>query len=203
MTPLDSPHDASPSSDFTQASPEPQQSSRLPVPAKPATAADLEHSPQADTGQPRWLTTAEQRTWRSFLFGSRAMLSAIDKQLTRDSDLSGAEYDVLVPLSESPHGIMRSKALLEFLGWERSRLSHLLIRMDRRGLISRKPCDDDARGLDVCLTDKGRRSIEAAAPAHLKMVRSVLMDHLTQEEATAINSVYDKLTAHLRDHDLF
>ncbi|MDO5618643.1 MarR family winged helix-turn-helix transcriptional regulator [Kocuria sp.] len=152
--------------------------------------------------EPHWLTAAEQRTWRSFLFGSRAMLRAIDKQLTRDSNLSGAEYDVLVPLSESPSGVLRSRDLLEFLGWERSRLSHLLVRMDRRSLIQRKPCDDDARGLDVSITPQGRRAIEAAAPAHLAMVRAVLMDELTEDETRAINSIYDKLTANLRAHDL-
>lgn len=130
------------------------------------------------------------------------MLRAIDKQLTRDSNLSGAEYDVLVPLSEAPGGVLRSRALLEFLGWERSRLSHLLVRMDRRGLIERHPCDDDARGLDVAITPNGRKAIESAAPAHLELVRAALMDDLTEDEARAINSIHAKLSARLRELDL-
>lgn len=130
------------------------------------------------------------------------MLRAMDKQLVRDSNLSCAEYDVLVPLSESDQGILRSRTLLEHLGWERSRLSHLLARMEKRGLISRQACDDDARGLDVQLTDAGRDAIESAAPAHLAMVRSVLMDHLTDQESAAINSIFVKLTTRLNEEGL-
>lgn len=167
------------------------------MPTSDSTPAEM-----SSANTPRWLSNEEQQTWRSFLFGARAMLRAIDKQLTRDSNLSGAEYDVLVPLSEAPDGVLRSRALLEFLGWERSRLSHLLVRMDRRGLIERNPCDDDARGLDVAITPNGRKAIEAAAPAHLELVRAALMDDLTAEEARAINSIQTKLSARLRELDL-
>lgn len=165
-------------------------------------ASESTPTPPSAANPPRWLSTEEQQTWRSFLFGARAMLRAIDKQLTRDSSLSGAEYDVLVPLSEAPGGVLRSRTLLEFLGWERSRLSHLLVRMDRRGLIERKPCPDDARGLDVTITTSGRNAIEAAAPAHLELVRAALMDDLTEDEAQAINSIHTKMTARLRELDL-
>ncbi|KAA9395383.1 MarR family transcriptional regulator [Kocuria coralli] len=150
-------------------------------------------------GEPRWLSDAEQQTWRHFLFGSRALIRGIDRQLTRDSNLSAAEYEVLVPLSESEAGMMRSRDLLNFLGWERSRLSHLLTRMDRRGLISRHPCPGDARGLDVRVTEEGRQAIEAAAPAHLAMVRAVLMDELTDQEAAAIDRIHEKMTKRLRE----
>ncbi|NHU85069.1 MarR family transcriptional regulator [Kocuria sp. JC486] len=164
------------------------------------TDPERDQTPPSDV--PRWLTEQEQRTWRNFLFGARSLLRGIDRQLLRDSDLSGAEYDVLVPLSESPSGRMRSRDLLEFLGWERSRLSHLLTRMSRRGLVARLPCPDDARGLDVLITPKGTQAIESAAPAHLAMVRAVLMDELTDEEAAAINSINAKMTARLKELDL-
>ncbi|WP_255396369.1 MarR family winged helix-turn-helix transcriptional regulator [Kocuria sp. CNJ-770] len=92
-----------------------------------------------------WLTAEEQCAWRSFLALSRGMQTAIDRQLSRDSALSGSEYEVLVPLSESGTGVIRSRDLMHALGWERSRLSHLLSRMARRGLLERLPCDSDAR----------------------------------------------------------
>lgn len=155
-----------------------------------------------DTDSPRWLSDTEQQTWRNFLFTSRAMLRAIDKQLTRDSNLSGAEYEVLVPLSEATDGTIRSRDLLKYLGWERSRLSHLLLRMSKRNLVERMTCADDARGLLVSITPQGRRAIEAAAPAHLAMVRATLMDELTNEEAQAINSIHIKLMARIRELEL-
>lgn len=153
---------------------------------------------QPHSAEVNWLTDQEQRVWRSFLASSRAMQTAIDRQLARESSLSGSEYEVLVPLSESDTGVARSRDLLNELGWERSRLSHLLSRMERRGLLERLPCDSDARGLDVRITAQGRRAIEAAAPGHLQMVRAALIDHLTQEEMDALLSVSAKVLPRLR-----
>jgi DNA-binding MarR family transcriptional regulator len=152
-----------------------------------------------ESGDVHWLSAEEQRVWRGFLTLSRSMQAAIDRQLARDSALSGSEYDVLVLLSESSTGVARSRDLLNELGWERSRLSHLLTRMARRGLLERLPCDSDARGLDVRITPEGRRTIEAAAPGHLEMVRAALIDQLTQEEMDALLSVSDKVVPRLRD----
>ncbi|MFI7582717.1 MarR family winged helix-turn-helix transcriptional regulator [Kocuria sp. M1N1S27] len=144
-----------------------------------------------------WLSDEEQRVWRSFLALSRGMQTAMDRQLSRDSALSGSEYEVLVQLSESSTGVVRSRDLLHELGWERSRLSHLLSRMARRGLLERLPCDSDARGLDVRITPEGRRAIEAAAPGHLQVVRAALIDHLTREEMDAMLSVSGKVVPRL------
>ncbi|MEF3119654.1 MarR family winged helix-turn-helix transcriptional regulator [Kocuria flava] len=146
-----------------------------------------------------WLSDEEQRAWRAFLALSRGMATAIDRQLTRDSSLSSSEYEVLVLLSESPTGVVRSRDLLHGLGWERSRLSHLLSRMARRGLLERLTCDTDARGLDVRLTAEGRRAIEAAAPGHLETVRAALIDQLTPEEMDALLSVAHKVLPRLRE----
>ena len=150
-----------------------------------------------ETAEVNWLTDEEQRVWRGFLALSRSMATAIDRQLARDSALSGSEYEVLVPLSESSTGVVRSRDLLRDLGWERSRLSHLLSRMAKRGLLERLPCDSDARGLDVRITPEGRRAIEAAAPAHLEMVRAALIDQLTPGEMDALRSVSGKVVPRL------
>lgn len=146
-----------------------------------------------ETAEVNWLTDEEQRVWRSFLALSRSMATAIDRQLARDSALSGSEYEVLVLLSESTTGVVRSRDLLNELSWERSRLSHLLSRMAKRGLLERLPCSSDARGLDVRITPEGRRAIAAAAPGHLEMVRAALIDQLTQEEMEAVRSIAGKV----------
>lgn len=146
-----------------------------------------------------WLSDEEQCAWRSFLALSRSMQTAVDRQLSRDSSLSGSEYEVLVQLSESATGVVRSRDLLNELGWERSRLSHLLSRMARRGLLERLPCDSDARGLDVRITPEGRRAIETAAPSHLEMVRAAFIDHLTQEEMDTLRRLSGKVVPRLEE----
>lgn len=133
-----------------------------------------------------WLSDAEQEVWRSFLRLSRGMERAVDRQLQRDSELSGSEYEILVPLSESETGELASRELLRALGWERSRLSHMLSRMERREMIRRSPHPTDARGLMVGITEHGRRTIARAAPAHLLMVREAFVDRLDEQDRAAL-----------------
>lgn len=146
----------------------------------------------------RWLDERETVVWRGFLEASQLLVSSMDRQLVQDSQLSGAEYAVLVPLSENAQGLVRARDLGQTLGWDRSRLSHLLKRMEARGLLERKNCATDARGLDVEITPAGRKAIEQAAPGHLEFVRTHFFDGLTREEQDAMASACRKITATLQ-----
>lgn len=67
---------------------------------------------------------------------------------------------MLVRLSETDGGDMRVVALAEHMGWERSRLSHHLTRMEKRGLIERRVCCSDGRGAIIHLTDQGTAALQ-------------------------------------------
>jgi DNA-binding MarR family transcriptional regulator len=84
-----------------------------------------------------WLDAREQRAWRAFLDVCRELLAELNRQLTRDAGLSGADYELLVPLSETPEGRMRPRDLGRQVDWDRSRLSHQIRRMQERGLVVR------------------------------------------------------------------
>lgn len=90
--------------------------------------------------------------------------------------LSGAEYAVLVPLSEAAEGVLRARDLGRMIDWDRTRLSHQVTRMEKRGLVAREDCVDDARGSMVRLTAAGRAAIDAAAPDHVETVRRYFFD---------------------------
>jgi DNA-binding MarR family transcriptional regulator len=147
----------------------------------------------------RWLTDAEQRAWR----GYRRMHTLLDLQITRDlardSGLSGPDYDVLSTLTEGPEPSWRASALADRLLWSTSRLAHHIGRMERRGLVVRSDCDDDARGATVSLSPAGRKALEGAAPAHLESVRRNLIDLLTPAEVDALASIAGKVTEHLAE----
>ncbi|HEV8297656.1 MAG TPA: MarR family transcriptional regulator, partial [Acidimicrobiales bacterium] len=101
---------------------------------------------------PRWLDERENRAWRG-LQQVRAQLGGrLGRQLQRDTGLSAADYEVLVNLSEAPKGRLRSYELSNALQWEKSRLSHHLTRMQRRGLVDREGCATDARGAFILIT---------------------------------------------------
>ncbi|WP_406166000.1 MarR family winged helix-turn-helix transcriptional regulator [Streptomyces canus] len=148
-------------------------------------------------GKPRWLNEREARVWQQYRDLKRDLQSAQDNQLLRDSGLSGAEYALLAPISETPDGVMRSRELGQAAGWERSRLSHQISRMEKRGLVVREECYEDARGAMVRLTPAGRAAIEAAAPQHVETVRRYFFDPLSSEEVELLGTLFGRMLAAL------
>lgn len=115
--------------------------------------------------------------------------AVLDKQLASDSALSSSDYQVLVALSEAHEDRLRIGELAAAVRWEKSRLSHHLTRMARRGLLVREDCPDDARGSYVRLTTEGRRTIERAAPAHVEAVRRYFIDALSVQQLEALAEI--------------
>ena len=147
--------------------------------------------------EPRWLDEREERAWRGFQRMRTSLTAHLARELARATGLTEADYAVLVTVSEAPGHRIRSRDLGQALGWDRSRLSHQITRMQARGTIKREPCPGDARGFDVILTPGGLASIEAAAPMHLATVRHCFADLLTPQQLDALADIADAVTAHL------
>jgi DNA-binding MarR family transcriptional regulator len=145
----------------------------------------------------RWLSEPEQRAWRGLLQMTTRLEAELNRELQAASGLSLADYDVLVALSEAPQGRLRISQLASDLGWERSRLSHHLARMQRRGLITREDCDADRRGAFVVLTDQGRTAIEQAAPAHVDAVRRLIFNDLSGEQVGSLQAFTESVLGRL------
>lgn len=125
-----------------------------------------------------WLTPKQQRAWIAYMRVQLRMNYEMNRQLQADSNLSLSDYDVLVALSGNRDQAMRVSDLAAQIGWERSRLSHQLRRMEERGLTERRPGAEDGRTSKVELTERGRAAIVEAAPAHVDLVRSLFFDPL-------------------------
>lgn len=144
-----------------------------------------------------WLSEREERAWRGLQLMQMRLERELARQLAADSGLSYPDYLVLVALTDRPDGRMRLFELGSFLGWEKSRLSHHVSRMEKRGLVEKEPCDDDRRGAFVVLTEKGRAEIEAAAPGHLATVRRLFIDHLDPSQLDHIADIAETVLASL------
>lgn len=131
-----------------------------------------------------WLSDDEQRVWRAYLAMTAGLQAEMSRQLSRDCGLSLSDYDVLVALDERHE--CRISELGDRLGWEQSRLSHQLSRMRTRGLIARHGASDDRRAATVDLTDDGHSALRAAAPGHAELVRSVVFEGMSTEQARAL-----------------
>jgi DNA-binding MarR family transcriptional regulator len=150
----------------------------------------------------RGLDAREAHLWQSYRDTYRELTSALEARLAANSGLSGADYALLHPLSTSETGVLRTRDLGRSIGWERSRLSHQVSRMEKRGLVVREECEADARGSMVRISEAGRRAIEAAAPDHVEAVRTYLLDKLTREEQDQLAALLDRILAGLPRRDL-
>ncbi len=144
-----------------------------------------------------WLTPDESRAWRALQRLHTPLAAALNRQLLRDSALSSADYEVLVVLSETPEGVLRAGELGRATGWEKSRLSHHLKRMEARGLVERRDCVTDGRGLMVAVTEVGRTAIAEAAPGHVAAVREYVIDVLTREQLRVLAEIGEAVGARL------
>ncbi|MEJ2889644.1 MarR family winged helix-turn-helix transcriptional regulator [Actinomycetospora aeridis] len=144
---------------------------------------------------PRWLDDRQQRAWRGHLAMQARLHAQLNRRLQADSGLSLSDFDVLVALSEAHDGPMRVQELADHVQWEKSRLSHQLSRMERRGLLERQDCPDDARGAFVVLSTAGRSAIERAAPAHVEAVQSLVFDGLDDAQVRTWADITDAVLA--------
>jgi DNA-binding MarR family transcriptional regulator len=149
----------------------------------------------------RWLDNRQQHLWRSYIGMNRELYARLEALLASEGGISAADFAVLVPLSEDPTGVIRARALGADIGWDRSRLSHHLARMEQRGMVVREECQEDARGMMVRITPAGRRAIEAAAPAHAEAVQRYFFDLLSRKEVETLTAVFDRVLAQLAVDD--
>jgi DNA-binding MarR family transcriptional regulator len=145
----------------------------------------------------RWLNEAEQQSWRAWLAASLLLNDRLNRDMQAQHDMTMADYEILVRLSEVPERRMRMSDLAQVTLSSRSRLSHQIDRMVKAGLVDRQQCADDRRGAFAILTDHGWSTLVAAAPDHVGSVRAHLVDQLTAKEFAALGSACDKVAQHL------
>src|ERR671929_424661 len=148
-------------------------------------------------GQTRWLDADEQKAWRAWLYSTLLLQDQLDRELTRETGISHAYYEILVQLSEAPGRMLRMSSLADRSLSSRSRLSHAVSRLEERGWVRRQLCEGDGRGQLAVLTDEGFAALEAAAPIHVEGVRQHLFDQLTPEQVAHMRDLGETLLRHL------
>ena len=144
-----------------------------------------------------WLDLDEQKAWRTYLFTTTRLKDRLSQALEQNPsiDLSLAEYEILVRISESENESVRMSELAQQVVHSRSRLTHTVARMEKRGLVARERSVADGRGRVAVLTTAGRELLEKAAPIHVASVRELLLDRLGREDFLALARILDKLVS--------
>ncbi len=141
----------------------------------------------------RWLSHDEQVLWRAWLTAITLVPERLSRELQDEFGINMSDYDILVRLSESDEHALRMSELANKTLVSRSRLTHQVDRLERAGLVTRRVCEQDARGLIAQMTDKGWELLQRAAHSHVNSVREHLVDVLTPAEFEALGKASEKL----------
>ncbi|WP_098025817.1 MarR family winged helix-turn-helix transcriptional regulator [Streptomyces sp. st115] len=145
---------------------------------------------------PRWLTPEQQAAWDGFIRMQEKLIGRLSRHVQADSSMSAADFIVLAKLTEAG-GRMRFMDLTKLVEWEKSRMSHQVGRMAKRGLVAKEECPDDGRGSFIVATPAGYQAIEGAAPIHVEHVRRLFIDALTEDELDTLTKISRRVVAHL------
>lgn len=142
----------------------------------------------------------DSKAWRAFHKIGTSLLPHLGRQITNHSGITGAEYVVLVALSEITTPSVNLNRLASSLGWEISRMSHQITRMDEQGLVKKSKNIEDSRCFDVSITTKGRKIAESAIPLQSKEINHCFSEILSKQQKEALIEISDAIAAHMREN---
>jgi len=145
------------------------------------------------------LEPAEWELWHTWMHAQRLLARELERGLQRDCGISKAEFSVLVTLAKASGRELRVGELVESLGWEKSRVSHQLTRMENRGLVEPVQGGAGSRRTGVRLTTKGRQAAEGAVLGHAGNIRRLFLDRLTPEQAAVIRAWSEETVARIEN----
>ena len=142
----------------------------------------------------------DSKAWRAFHKIGTSLLPHLGRQITSHSGISGTEYVVLVALSELTVPSVNLNRLAQGLGWEISRMSHQISRMEETGFVKKSRNTDDSRCFDVSITAKGRKMAEAAIPLQSKEINHCFSEVLTQAQMKSLIEISEAISNHMKEH---
>ncbi|MGW4029323.1 MarR family winged helix-turn-helix transcriptional regulator [Streptomyces sp. NPDC004838] len=160
------------------------------------TDGTAESRPPADrrAGSPsRALSHTERAVWLGFLSTHLKLLRNLDGELVAEAGLSMSSFEVLLTLAESPGGRVRMKDIAASLLISRSGLTRIVDDLERKGLVTRERCPDDARGFDAVLTEAGRKTYRRARKVHQTNLRGEFLDKLSDEQLDSLADIWRTL----------
>jgi len=139
------------------------------------------------------ISDAEWDVWRSFTTMRRQLDLALEQQLQRDAGISRADFEILLAIFEAPEKQLRARELVDRLGWEKSRVSHQVTRMEQRDLVTRRECDSDLRSSWILLTPAGKRAVLGSMRDHAMTIRKYFFDALTPTELEVMSAASQRV----------
>ena len=139
------------------------------------------------------LTPEEESVMRALGRLLLVMPRALNADLEREQRMSASEYSVLRNLSESDERRMRMSELAQACDMSLSGMTRLAAKLESLGYVKRIRCENDARGSNAVLTEKGLARLREAWPTHLASVRRHIFDHLGELDLTKLAAAFNAI----------
>jgi DNA-binding MarR family transcriptional regulator len=146
-------------------------------------------------------TSLESRleSWVSFLRTHAAITRQLNADLLAQHGLTLNDYEVLLHLSHSEHGMMRRVDLAESVLLTASGITRLLDGLERAGFVEKKACAKDARVSYAKLTDVGRDKLRAASTTHRTGIDDLFIGRFSADERETLAELLGRLPMTGRD----
>jgi DNA-binding MarR family transcriptional regulator len=141
-------------------------------------------------------TTAPQQhleSWVTFIRSHSAITRELSAQLQREHGLTLNDYEVLLVLSHSEHGMMRRVDLAETVLLTASGITRLLEGLERSGFVCKETCASDARVSYAKLTGDGRQKLSDASLTHLRGIDELFLGRYSGSELATLAELLSRL----------
>ena len=137
------------------------------------------------------LTSRELESWLGFRFMVEETSLSVSRALSSATGMSGGQFGILSILANAPLCSLRQQELADAMRWDRTRLSHVLTRMEGRGWIEREKAE---RGVTlVVLSEAGKKEQQLAAPVLGRIVKERFFNRLSRAQLTTLQEIREAL----------
>ncbi len=133
------------------------------------------------------------KVWEGLARAHTSVAAALERDLVPGAGMPLAWYEVLLNLSRAPGGMMRYQDLAAVAGITNSGASRRLEQMTKAGLIERRSCPTDRRGVFAHVTAKGEAAFKRAHSVFLSSLEKNFGERLQPGEAEAISAALSRL----------
>lgn len=141
----------------------------------------------------RLTPTDTARLWEGLTHAHHVMSAALEKDMLPEAGIALGWFEVLHHLSRAPDASMRFQDLARVAGLTDSGASRRLEQMIKAGLIERRSCPTDRRGVFAHLTARGLAAYKRAHVVYIRSLTKNLGNRLEPAEADSLHAALQQI----------
>jgi DNA-binding MarR family transcriptional regulator len=131
--------------------------------------------------------------WATLVRAERTLLDKVEEKLKQAGLPPLDWYHVLHEVERSPKGVMRQSGVQDRTQLAQYNVCRMVDRLEREGLLERRPCQVDGRSNDLVITARGREVRRAMWPIYAAAIEEHFGARLSQAEAEQLARLLSKV----------